>query len=125
MTTPNRPLSPHLQVYRLPMTALMSISHRITGVGLTFGTLLLAAWVTAAAYGEETFNQVQALLGSWFGLLILLGFTYALFYHLCNGLRHLFWDFGSYFELEETHRADILVLIGSVALTGATWFIVL
>jgi len=103
----------------------MSISHRITGVGLTLGTLLLAWWVTAAAYGEEQFNQVQALLGTLLGLLILLGFTYALFYHLCNGLRHLFWDFGSYFELEETRRADIVVLIGSVALTAATWVMVL
>jgi len=125
MATQNRPLSPHLQVYRLPLTALMSISHRITGVGLTLGTLLLAWWVTAAAYGEEQFNQVQALLGTLLGLLILLGFTYALFYHLCNGLRHLFWDFGSYFELEETRRADIVVLIGSVALTAATWVMVL
>ena len=125
MATSDRPLSPHSQVYRLPLTALMSISHRITGVGLTLGTLLLAWWVTAAAYGEDQYNQVQAFLGTWLGLLILFGFTFALFYHLCNGLRHLFWDFGRYFELEETRRADVVVLIGSVALTVATWVLVL
>lgn len=125
MATPNRPLSPHLQVYRLPLTALMSITHRMTGVGLTLGTLLLTWWVTAAAYGEAQFQQVQTFLGSWIGLLLLLGFSYALFYHLCNGLRHLFWDFGRYFELEETRRADVVVLIGAVALTVVTWVLVL
>lgn len=121
MATPNRPLSPHLQVYRLPLTALMSITHRITGVGLTIGTLLLAWWVTAAAYGEAQYDQVQGFLGSWLGLLLLLGFSFALFYHLCNGIRHLFWDFGQYFELEQTRRADVVVLIGAAALTVAAW----
>lgn len=121
MATPNRPLSPHLQVYRLPLTALMSITHRITGVGLTLGTLLLTWWVAAAAYGEAEYAQVQAFLGTWLGQLILLGFSFALFYHLCNGLRHLFWDFGKYFELEQVRRTDVVVLIGAVALTVATW----
>ena len=121
MATPNRPLSPHLQVYRLPLTALMSISHRITGIGLTLGTLLMTWWVTAAAYGEAQYGQVQDFLGTWLGQLILLGFSFALFYHLCNGLRHLFWDFGRNFELDQTRRADVAVLIGSVALTVATW----
>jgi len=121
MVTRNRPLSPHLQVYRLPLTALISISHRITGVGLTLGTLLLTWWVTAAAYGEPHYAKVQAFLSNWFGQLLLLGFSFALFFHLCNGLRHLFWDFGRYFELEQVRRSDAAVLIGSVALTIATW----
>jgi succinate dehydrogenase / fumarate reductase, cytochrome b subunit len=121
MATPNRPLSPHLQVYRLPLTALMSITHRITGVGLTLGALLLTWWVTAAAYGETQYAQVQGLLGTWLGQLVLLGFSFALFYHLCNGLRHIFWDFGRYFELEQVRRTDAAVLVGSVALTVATW----
>lgn len=125
MATPNRPLSPHLQVYRLPLTALMSITHRITGVGLTFGTLLLAWWVTAAAYGTTEYTQVQSFLGSWIGLVLLFGFSFALFFHLCNGLRHLFWDIGRYFELEQTRRADIFVLIGAAALTVVTWVMVL
>jgi len=125
MATPNRPLSPHLQVYRLPLTALMSITHRITGVGLTFGTLLLAWWIVAAAYGPADYAQVQNFVGSWIGLLFLLGFSFALYFHLCNGIRHLFWDIGRYFELEETRRADVFVLIGAVALTAATWVMVL
>lgn len=125
MATHNRPLSPHLQVYSLPLTALMSISHRITGIGLTLGSLLLVWWVTAAAYGEVEFEQVQSFLGSWIGILLLLGFSFALFFHLCNGLRHLFWDFGRYFELHETRRADVVVLIGAAAMTAATWVMVL
>ncbi|MGB1875908.1 MAG: succinate dehydrogenase, cytochrome b556 subunit [Rhodospirillaceae bacterium] len=125
MATQNRPLSPHLQVYRLPLTALMSITHRMTGIGLTLGTLLLAWWVSAAAYGQAEYEQVQAFLGSWIAMILLLGFSFALFFHLCNGIRHLFWDFGNYFELHETRRADICVLIGAAALTAATWFMVL
>jgi succinate dehydrogenase / fumarate reductase cytochrome b subunit len=125
MATPNRPLSPHLQVYRLPLTALMSISHRITGVGLTFGTLLLAWWIVAAAYGPSDYAQVQSFLSSWIGLILLLGFSFALYFHLCNGIRHLFWDIGKYFELEQTRRADVFVLIGATALTAATWVMVL
>ncbi len=125
MATPNRPLSPHLQVYRLPLTALMSISHRITGVGLTFGTLLLAWWIVAAAYGPTDYAEVQSFLGSWIGLLLLFGFSFALYFHLCNGIRHLFWDIGKYFELEQTRRADVFVLIGAAALTVATWVMVL
>lgn len=125
MATHNRPLSPHLQVYRLPLTALMSITHRITGVGLTLGTLLLTWWVTAAAYGVEAFEQVQGFLGSWLGLLLLLGFSFALFFHLCNGIRHLFWDFGRYFELHETRRADIAVLAAAIVMTVTVWVMAL
>ncbi len=125
MPTHNRPLSPHLQVYRLPLTALMSITHRITGIGLTIGTLLLTWWVTAAAYGAEAFDQVQGFLGSWIGLLLLFGFSFALFFHLFNGVRHLFWDFGRYFELHETRRADIAVLVAAAALTVVVWVMAL
>ncbi|MEQ8734220.1 MAG: succinate dehydrogenase, cytochrome b556 subunit [Rhodospirillaceae bacterium] len=125
MPTHNRPLSPHLQVYRLPLTALMSITHRITGIGLTIGTLLLTWWVTAAAYGAEAFDQVQGFLGSWIGLLLLFGFSFALFFHLFNGVRHLFWDFGRYFELHETRRADIAVLVAAAALTAVVWVMAL
>ncbi|MEQ8509050.1 MAG: succinate dehydrogenase, cytochrome b556 subunit [Rhodospirillaceae bacterium] len=125
MPTHNRPLSPHLQVYRLPLTALMSITHRITGIGLTIGTLLLTWWVTAAAYGVASFEQAQGFLGSWIGLLLLFGFSFALFFHLFNGVRHLFWDFGRYFELHETRRADIAVLVAAAALTVVVWVMAL
>lgn len=112
-----RPLSPHLQVYRLPLTALMSISHRITGCGLAAGLLLLTWWVTAAAFGEPEYAQVEDVMGSWFGQLILLGFAFALFFHLCNGIRHLFWDAGKGFDLKDTDRANVMVLVGAVVLT--------
>lgn len=125
MANPNRPLSPHLQVYRLPLTALMSISHRITGIGLTIGTLLLTWWVAAAAFGAEAYAQVQGFLGSWIGLILLLGFSFALFFHLCNGIRHLVWDAGRSFELDQVRRADITVLIGAAALTALTWVMAL
>lgn len=125
MATPNRPLSPHLQVYSLPLTALLSISHRITGVGLTIGSLLLTWWIAAAAYGEAAYAQVQGFLGSWVGLILLLGFSFSLFFHLCNGIRHLVWDAGRSFELDQVRRADIMVLVGAVALTAMTWIMAL
>lgn len=125
MATPNRPLSPHVQVYRMPLTALMSISHRITGIGLTIGTLLLTWWIAAAAYGPDAYAQVQAFLGSWIGFILLLGFSFALFFHLCNGIRHLVWDAGRNFELEQVRRADIMVLVGAAALTAMTWVMAL
>lgn len=121
MTPSNRPLSPHLQIYRLPLVALMSISHRITGVALAAGTLLLALWLGAAAYGPDSFDLVSDLLGSWLGMLILFGFSVAFNYHLCNGLRHLVWDAGRGFALTTVKTSNRLVLAGTVLLTAATW----
>lgn len=125
MSDLRRPLSPHLQVYRLPLTALMSITHRITGVGLTGGTVLLTWWLAAAAYGPSAYSLVQSFLSSWFGYLVLIGFSFATFFHLCNGLRHLFWDFGKYFELQQTRKADLIVLFSTLVLTISTWGMVL
>jgi succinate dehydrogenase / fumarate reductase cytochrome b subunit len=116
-----RPLSPHLQVYRLPLTALLSISHRITGVGLAIGLLLLTWWVTAGAIGEGSYAFATAFLDSWFGRLCLLGFSFSLYFHLCNGMRHLVWDAGKGFEIADTERANLIVLGGAVVLTIATW----
>ncbi len=120
-----RPLSPHLQVYRLPLAAWLSIAHRITGVGLTIGTLLLTGWIVSAAYGSATYAAFTAFLGSPLGYLLLLGFSAALFFHLCNGIRHLFWDAGLYFEIAETRRANLIVLVGTVALTALSWLLAL
>ena len=92
MPSGSRPLSPHLQVYRPQWTMVLSISHRITGVGLSLGTLLLVYWLAAAAAGPEAFETAQEVIGSWIGRLFLFGWTFALFYHLCNGIRHLVWD---------------------------------
>jgi len=117
----NRPLSPHLQVYRLPLTALLSITHRITGVGLTAGLLLLTWWLAAAAYGDAAYAVAMGFIGSWFGQFILFGFSLALYFHLCNGVRHLVWDAGKGFEISDTQRANQIVLAAAAALTVLTW----
>ena len=116
-----RPLSPHLQVYRLPLPALLSISHRATGVVLAAGSLVLAYWLVAVAGGAETFAQAQALLGSIPGRIVLLAITFSLFYHLANGIRHLFWDAGVGFELRTVHASGVVVVVASVVLTGTAW----
>lgn len=99
MASENRPLSPHLQVYKPQITSVLSILHRTTGVGLGIGTLLLAWWLIAAAAGPDAFETAQAFIGSVIGRILLFGFTIALFYHLANGIRHLVWDAGYGFEL--------------------------
>lgn len=118
-----RPLSPHLQVYRLPLAAWLSISHRATGIGLTLGTLLLTWWVAAAAYGPDAYAVFTDFLGSYLGLLILFGFSVALFFHLCNGIRHLFWDAGKNFSIAATKRTNTFVIAGTVILTVVSWLI--
>ena len=117
-----RPLSPHLQVYRPQLTSVLSILHRATGVALAVGTLLLVWWLIAAATGPEAFGVVQTVLASWIGRLLLLGWTVALFYHLCNGIRHLFWDAGYGFELRTTYVSGWLVIVATIVLTAVTWF---
>ncbi len=120
-----RPLSPHLQVYRLPLAAWLSITHRITGVGLTIGTLLLTWWVVAGAYGAEAYSRFQGFIGSPLGYLFLFGFSLSLFYHLCNGIRHLFWDIGKNFEIAQTNRANLVVIVSTLVLTVLTWLLAL
>ena len=117
----SRPLSPHLQVYRLPLPALMSISHRATGVLLAAGSLVLVYWLAAAASGPDAFADAQALLGSLPGRALLLLLTFSLFYHLGNGIRHLFWDAGLGFELRTAHASGVAVIVAAVVLTLAAW----
>ena len=121
MNTGNKPLSPHLQVYRLPLAGILSFTHRTTGVGLALGAFALAYWINAAAYGPETFHQAQALMGHWFSRLLLFGWTLSLFFHLCNGIRHLFWDAGIGLEIEQVNMSGWLVLMGTVLLTLLSW----
>ena len=121
MAAPNRPLSPHHQIYKPQLTSLLSICHRMTGVWLAVGALLLVGWLVAAASGPESFAKYQDFHGSWFGRLLLLGWTFCLFYHLCNGVRHLFWDVGIGFEMTTLNRSGILVVLGSGALTLIAW----
>ena len=121
MPDTNRPLSPHLQVYRPQITSILSITHRLTGVVLAFAALLLAYWLASAAYGPEAFERAQALLESWFGRLVLFGFTFALFYHMCNGIRHIGWDMLMGFDMKTLTFTGILVVLVSSALTVVTW----
>jgi succinate dehydrogenase / fumarate reductase cytochrome b subunit len=123
MTSSNRPLSPHLQIYRLPLVALLSILHRATGVALVGGALLLVYWLGSAAYGPAAYERASALLGSFLGRLVLLGFTAALYYHLCNGIRHLFWDVGRGYDLATANRSGRLVIAAAALLTVLTWAI--
>ena len=121
MTTRNRPLSPHLQVYRLPLLALMSITHRITGVGLVVGLVVLAFWLGSAASGPEAFATAQSLLGSPIGYLLLFGWTVALFFHLSHGVRHLLWDSGWGFEIPQAYASAKVALIATAVLTVVAW----
>jgi succinate dehydrogenase / fumarate reductase cytochrome b subunit len=123
MANIERPLSPHLQIYKPQITMVTSITHRITGVALGFGTLLLAWWLIAAATGPEAYATANAFLASWFGRLVMFGFTWALFFHLCNGIRHLFWDAGKGFELPTMRKSGMAAIIASVLLTLLTWVI--
>ena len=120
-STDNRPLSPHLQIYRWQITMLTSILHRLTGIALSVGTLLLAYWLIAAAAGPDSFATAQALLGSWLGRLLLFGWSWALFYHLCNGIRHLAWDAGWGFTIPTMTATGWIAVLASVVLTVIAW----
>ena len=121
MATDNRPLSPHLQVYKPQLTSVLSILLRLIGVALALGTLLLVWWLIAAATGPEAYDTVQGFIGSIIGRLLLLGWTFALFYHLANGIRHLAWDTGRGFELATAYSTGWLVVIAAIVLTLASW----
>ncbi len=121
MATDNRPLSPHLQVYKPQLTSMLSILHRLTGVALAIGTLMLVWWLIAAATGPEAYDAAQSFIGSIIGRLLLLGWTFALFYHLANGIRHLAWDTGLGFELATAYTTGWLVVIAAIVLTLASW----
>ncbi len=123
MATDNRPLSPHLQIYRPEITSVLSILHRLTGVALTVGTLLLASWLIAAGAGPAAFATAQGWIGSFLGILLMLGWTWALFYHLCNGIRHLAWDAGWGFELETATMTGWVTVGASAALTVLAWIL--
>lgn len=119
--TRQRPLSPHLTVYRWPITMTMSILHRITGGALYFGMVLVAWWLIAAATSESQFALADGILSSWFGLLVLFGFTWALFHHLAGGVRHLIWDTGTGLDKYSASRLGWATPVVSVMLTLALW----
>lgn len=116
-----RPLSPHLQIYRLTLTMAMSIAHRITGAALYFGVVVVAWWLLAAGAGPNAYAIFESYIGSWFGVLVLFGFTWALLHHSLGGVRHLIWDVGHGFEPAEREALALATVIGSIVLTLLLW----
>lgn len=121
MASDNRPLSPHLQIYRPQLTSMLSIAHRGAGIALGVGATFFAWWLLAAASGPDAYGIAQAFFGSIVGIVVLAGFTFALFYHLCNGIRHLFWDAGMGLELDQAYRSGWTVIAAAVVLTAGAW----
>ena len=123
MTVRARPLSPHLQIYRWTITMAMSIAHRATGIANYAGMALLALWLAAAALGQEPLNVVNGLFASWFGQLVLFGFTWSLIHHMLGGIRHFVWDFIIGMEPGQREALAWANLIGSIALTLIVWVV--
>ncbi|HEX4480555.1 MAG TPA: succinate dehydrogenase, cytochrome b556 subunit [Rudaea sp.] len=120
-----RPMSPHLGIYRWQLTMTLSIVHRATGVALSVGTLLLCWLVIALAAGADTYDTVRAFCASPIGIVLLVGWTWSLFFHLCNGIRHLVWDIGWGFEIPRAYATGWTVVVASLVLTIAVWAFVL
>jgi len=118
-----RPLSPHISIYRWQINSILSILHRITGVALAVGTLLLVYWLVSAAAGPGAYRSAQHFIGSFIGQILLIGWAWSLFFHLCNGIRHLVWDAGYGFELETAARSSIAVVAGASGLTVLVFLI--
>ena len=122
---PQRPLSPHLQIYKPQLTSVLSIMHRFTGLILAVGILVFVYWVAALAHGPAAYESAQSLIGSWFGQLLLFGWSVAFYYHLANGIRHLFWDAGYGFDLPSVYKSGWAVVIATALLTLITWIVVI
>jgi succinate dehydrogenase / fumarate reductase cytochrome b subunit len=118
-----RPVSPHLQIYRWPVTMATSIVHRVTGVGLSLAAIILAWWLLSAALGPGTYDVFTDVAGHWFGQLVLFGITWALVYHFLNGIRHLMWDFGYGFAVPTAASNSIIVISLSVVVTIVVWIL--
>lgn len=117
-----RPLSPHLQIYRLPLLALMSISHRITGLVLSLAALLLPVFLVAVASGPAAYERLNGHLAAWYGQVFLFAVSVSLAYHLLNGIRHLIWDTVHNLDVRPAEKSGYLVLVLSVVLTAAIWW---
>ncbi|MFP9139318.1 succinate dehydrogenase, cytochrome b556 subunit [Devosia sp. XGJD_8] len=121
MTVRSRPLSPHLQIYRWTITMAMSIFHRATGIANYAGTVLLVIWLGAAAWGQAPLNMVNEIYGSWFGQLVLFGFSWSLIHHMLGGIRHFIWDFIIGMEPGQREMLAWANLVGSIVLTVLVW----
>jgi succinate dehydrogenase / fumarate reductase, cytochrome b subunit len=125
MADTRRPLSPHMQVYRWQVQMVTSILHRATGIALAVGTLLVICGLLDLAAGEDSFNHFKSMIGSPLGMVLLIGWTWALFYHLCNGIRHLIQDAGAGYAITQFVRSSWLSVVASVVLTLLVWAYVL
>lgn len=123
MSNPDRPLSPHISIYRWPITMVLSILHRISGIALSLGFIALVAWLFDAASGPETYAVFLSAMDSVIGKLLLIGWSFAFFFHLSNGARHLLWDTGRGLEKEQANASSWWVLIKAVALTAVFWWV--
>lgn len=121
--TNNRPLSPHLQVYKMPLSAKLSILHRLTGLALSFAAVCLVLWIFSLAYLPDISIKLYNLFSTTTGKVLLIGFTFAFFYHFCNGIRHLFWDIGKGYEIETVNKSGLFALFFAVVLTAVIWLI--
>ena len=123
MSNSGRPLSPHLSVYRWPITMTLSILHRMTGVALTAGLMVFVIWLMAAATNSAEYEQFVGWMQSPLGRIALVGWSFAFFFHLCNGIRHLFWDTGRGFEKSQANASAWAVVVSSVMLTLVYWWL--
>ncbi|ANO51104.1 succinate dehydrogenase, cytochrome b556 subunit [Woeseia oceani] len=121
MSNPGRPLSPHLSIYRWPITMTLSILHRVSGIALSIGLLMFAWWLVAASSGDAAYQEVVSFAGSIPGRVMLIGWSAAFFFHLANGIRHLVWDLGYGFELKTANASAWFVLLLTVVLTAGYW----
>ncbi len=123
MSDTKSPLSPHLSIYRWPITMTLSILHRVTGVAMSVGLIVFCAWLLSAATGAADYDRVVSLLSSVIGRLMLIGFSFAFFFHLANGVRHLFWDVGYGFEKYQANASAWFVLLLAGGMTAAFWML--
>ena len=124
MSNTERPLSPHLSIYRWPITMMLSILHRATGLAMSVGFVLFVFWLADAANGPDAYAVFVEAMGSTFGLLLLVGWSWAFFYHISNGIRHLFWDAGLGLEKGQATKSAWFVLLLSIVLTAIFWVVV-
>ena len=125
MSTTERPLSPHIGIYRWPITMALSILHRATGIGLAVGLVALVAWLMSIAAGPESYLYFSTFMSTNFGRFLLIAWSFAFFYHLANGIRHLFWDAGYGFEKSQANASAWVALAATVILTAVFWVLVL
>ncbi len=121
----DRPLSPHLMIYRWQISNTLSIIHRATGFAMSFGALALIVWLLSIANGYDAYSITSSLFGSILGSLALFGWTFCFFYHLCNGIRHMFWDIGKGFDKQVARQSGLFVVSAAIVLTVGLWAVVL